>query len=323
MRNLAERRVLITGAGRGVGRALAQAFAEHGAEVVVTDVDPQAAAETVTALSRAGANCCGYPMDVTDRDSVRDVRQRLHQARGPIQVLVNNAGVVYGGPLLDVPWEHHRRTFLVNILGMVAVTYEFLPDLISAEEAHLVNLASAAGLVPLPYATTYASSKSAVVGFSESLAEELRLLGYRHVGVTTVCPSFIQTGLFDGAKPPRLSGFLTAEDVARLVLSAVLKNRPRVLTPWLVKLVPLGRELLPVSIGRWLCDTLGVTTSMARWCGHTVPAPTAADGQTVASKPDASADGSPGTIQWPEDQATSDAKDESTEDSAEPRKKAA
>jgi len=306
-----------------VGRALAHAFAERGAEVVVTDVDPEAMAETVGALTRAGTSARGYPMDVTDRDSIRSVHEQLQRELGPIQILVNNAGVVYGGPLLDVAWEQHRRTYAINVLGTVGVTYEFLPDLVAADEAHLVNLASAAGLVPLPYATTYASSKSAVVGFSESLAEELRLLGYRHVGVTTVCPSFIRTGLFAGAKPPRLSRLLTPEDVARLVLSAVVKNRPRVLTPWLVKLVPLGRELLPVSVGRWLCDRLGVTTSMAQWCGHTAPAPATAAGHAIASMPNAPTDSPPETIQWPEKVAESDATPPQIRDSLEPRKNAA
>ena len=131
-----------------------------------------------------------------------------------MDVLVNNAGIVHGGPFLDVPVERHLATYRVNVLGLVAVTHAFLPDLIASADSHLVNIASASGYIGLPHGSTYASSKWAVIGFSESLLLELELHGHRHVHVTTVCPSYVTTGLFDGARAARTTSLLSPERLA-------------------------------------------------------------------------------------------------------------
>jgi short-subunit dehydrogenase len=202
---------------------------------------------------------------------IRAVRERVHAEHGPLDVLVNNAGVAYGGAFLDVPLEQHHATYRVNLLGEVAVTHAFLPDLIGRSEAHLVNVASASGFIALPYATTYASSKWGVLGFSESIREELRLLGHRHVSVTAVCPSYIDTGMAAGVSVPRLSRMLRSADVARLVVQAVKKRRELVLTPWLVKITPFSKGVLPPSWFRRTCDWLGITGGMSTWHGHNPP----------------------------------------------------
>src|SRR5262249_61797405 len=125
----------------------------------------------------------GFPLDVTDEAQVTAVREAVHAEGGPIDVLVNNAGVVFGGPFLQVPAAKHRTTVAVNLNGLLTVTHAFLPDLIGRPEAHLVNVASATAFGPLPWGTSYAATKWAVLGFTESLREEFRLLGHRHVGL--------------------------------------------------------------------------------------------------------------------------------------------
>jgi all-trans-retinol dehydrogenase (NAD+) len=184
---------------------------------------------------------------------------------------VNNAGVAFGGPFLDVPLDQHHATYRVNLLGEVAMAHAFLPGMIERPEAHLVNVASASGFIALPFATTYASSKWGVLGFSESIREELRLLGHRHVAVTAVCPSYIDTGMAAGVRVPYLSRMLQAADVARLVVQAVRKRRELILTPWLVKLTPFSKGILPPSWFRRSCDWLGITRSMSTWYGHNGP----------------------------------------------------
>jgi all-trans-retinol dehydrogenase (NAD+) len=271
MRDLNGKLVLITGAGHGLGREMALAFAATGARVIATDLAADRAAETQAMVRKAGGQATAFALDVTDNAMIVAVRDRVHSEQGALEVLVNNAGVAFGGPFLDVPLEEHHATYRVNLLGEVAMTHAFLPDLIGRSEAHLVNVASASGFIALPYATTYASSKWGVLGFSESIREELRLLGHRHVSVTAICPSYIDTGMAAGVSVPHLSRMLRSADVARLVVQAVKKRRELVLTPWLVKITPFSKGVLPPAWFRRTCDWLGITRSMTTWHGHQPP----------------------------------------------------
>jgi all-trans-retinol dehydrogenase (NAD+) len=187
---------------------------------------------------------------------------------GRIDVLVNNAGLVYGGGFLDIPLEQHLTTYRVNTLGLVAMTHAFLPDLLAGPDGHVVNVASASGFIGLPFGATYASSKWAVIGFSESLALELELQGAGHVHVTSICPSYVATGLFDGVEPPRFTKLLTADRVAALTVRAVLKNKPHVRAPWLAAVTPILKGLLPFRLFYRSAALLGVNTSMMQWRGR-------------------------------------------------------
>jgi short-subunit dehydrogenase len=262
---LARKRVLITGAGHGLGRAMALEFARAGANVIVTDRD---ASRVTAVVQELGSPAVGLPLDVTVSNQVLAVREQVHAAGGPIDVLVNNAGIVAGGPFLDVPLDRHLATVAVNLSGVLAVTHAFLPDLLGRPEARVVNIASASAIVALPRASSYAATKWAVLGFSESLREELRLAGPRHVRVSTICPSYISTGLFDGAKPPRLTRLLTPEAVARAVRRATERGTEFVLLPWSVRALYAIAGVLPRRLYLGLCRRLGVSASMTGWRGH-------------------------------------------------------
>jgi len=266
--------VLITGAGRGIGQALAWRFAREGCHVLVADLPGQSVDETLEGVVARGGEATALTLDVTERDSVAAAAARVRNEIGGLDVLVNNAGTVRGGAFLEVPLEDHLLTHEVNTIGPVIVTHEFLGDLIARPEAHLVNIASASGFIGLPWGSTYASSKWALIGLGESLRLELASLGHRHVGVTTVCPSYTRTGLFDGARPARTTRVLTPERLADRVVHAVTHNRPFVRTPWLVALVPLMRGVLPTRLFDAVGRIFGATTSMQQWRGRT----SAADG---------------------------------------------
>ncbi|MCB1043397.1 MAG: SDR family oxidoreductase [Acidobacteria bacterium] len=268
MTQLSGKRVLITGAAQGIGFAIARAFAEKGAEIVLTDVQSEVLDRARATLTGEGKNAHAYVMDVTDQNAVLATRDAVHKDLGPIDVLVNNAGIVFGGAFLDVPLEKHRLTYGINTLGVMGVTHAFLPDLIAKPEAHLVNLASASGFLGLPYGTTYASSKWSVIGFSESIRLELEQLGHKHVHVTTVCPSYINTGLFEGVKAPLLTPILDPKKLAQQIVRAVSKNRIFLRTPFMVKTVPLLQGLLPRRAVDWIQAKFGVTASMSFWRGH-------------------------------------------------------
>lgn len=268
MRVLRDKRVLITGGAAGIGRSLAEHFAARGARVVLLDINAHALETAVGALKRDGAQASGYQLDVTDRDAIRLVRARVLEQEGPIDILINNAGIVFGGPFLEVPFEKHLRTFQINTLGLVAVTHAFLPDLVDRPEAHLVNMASASGLIGLPFGSTYAASKWAVIGFSESIRLEMSMLGHHHVSVTTVCPSYVSTGLFDGAQAPRTTSLLTPDELAGMVIRSVERNRNFVLTPWLVKVTPVLKGVLPTRVFDIVAWQFGATSSMSHWKGR-------------------------------------------------------
>ena len=272
MQSLRNKRTLITGAAAGIGKALAEQFGAQGAQLLLVDLNHTTLDATAAELRARGISVQSYPLDVTDLPGITALRDRIHRDGGPIDVLVNNAGLVFGGSFLDVPLEKHLLTYQVNTVGLVAMTHAFLPDLIGRSDAHLVNLASASGHIGLPFGTTYASSKWSVIGFSESLLLELQLLGHAHVHVTTVCPSYVSTGLFEGVKAPFSTSLLTPDVLAIEVVDAVLANTPAVNTPWLVKVTPILKGLMPFDLFYRMAAWLGVNTSMLSWRGHTADA---------------------------------------------------
>lgn len=265
MTSLREARALITGGAQGIGFALAQQLAAVGAEVILTDIDDETLDNASDAIRREGGQCASYKLDITDLEAILIIREAIMSEHGPINVLVNNAGLAFSGSFLEVPVEQHLRTYKVNIEGVVAVTHAFLPQMLESARAHLVNIASAAGFIPLPKASTYASTKWAIVGFSESIRRELELLGHGHVGVTTVCPSFVATQMFSGITPPLLTKILSPQELALKVVEAVETDKVMLLEPWLVKLTPFLMGAFPRRVTDRLSDILGLSTVIDTW----------------------------------------------------------
>jgi short-subunit dehydrogenase len=268
VQTLRGKRALVTGGASGIGKAMAERFAAAGAEIILVDLNEAALRETAAGFERNGTRVRTYTLDVTDTSRITGLKEQIQRDVGRIDVLVNNAGLVFGGGFLDVPLEKHLTTYRVNTLGLVAMTHAFLPDLIAGTDGHVVNVASASGYIGLPFGATYASSKWAVLGFTESLALELDLQGHGHVHVTAICPSYVATGLFDGAKAPFGTKLLTADRVADMTVKAVLGNKPSVRTPWLVQVTPILKALTPFRLFYRVAALLGVNTSMMQWRGR-------------------------------------------------------
>jgi all-trans-retinol dehydrogenase (NAD+) len=281
MSKLDGRRVLITGGAQGIGFEMAKKFAGRGAEIVIADLNEKKLAEAKAEIEAMGVSAWGFPVDVTNPASIASLRAQIAAEAGPIDVLVNNAGVVFGGPFIETPLDQHFKTYEVNTLGLVAMTHAFLPGLIDRPEAHVVNISSASGFIGLPYGSTYASSKWAVIGFSESIRSELNMLGHKHVHVTIVCPSYIGTGMFEGAEAPKTTHLLEPDFVAEKVVHAVEHNSVYVMEPWLVKVTPLLRDLLPVKLYDRISHLFGADTSMAHWTGRDGDAESEAEAEPV------------------------------------------
>ncbi len=273
MKILKGKRVLITGAGHGIGRTQSLAFAREGSVVIGTDMNAESLPQLAEDIRAAGGEAHTFPLDVTDEGQIRDIRDEINNTLGPIDCLVNNAGIVCGGSFLDIPLEKHLLTYRVNTLALVAMTHIFLPDLLTREQAHIVHIASASGYVGLPFGTTYASSKWAVIGFSESLRQELQELGHRHIGVTAICPGYIKTGMFEGVTQPRGMRILTPELIANRVVTAVKRNKPLVIEPPIARLAPMMLGIIPTRMLDSIGKIFGTNTSMQQWRGHRETSP--------------------------------------------------
>jgi all-trans-retinol dehydrogenase (NAD+) len=284
MTTITSKHVLVTGGASGLGRGLVMRCAALGATVSLLDVDEAGAVAAAAAAAAQGAGpAAGYACDVGDRDQVAAVAQRVQQAAGPVDILINNAGVVSGRPLLDLTDERIETTFRVNTLGLFWVTRAFLPAMVERGSGHVVVVASAAGLIGSPRQTDYSASKHAAVGFTEALRLELRRSAPT-LRTTVVCPYYIDTGMFAGVKTrfPALLPILREEDVVAAIIDAVHFDRPQVQLPWIVRTLPAMR-LLPVAVFDRLADFLGLTTAMDEFRGREVVSEPS--GRAPASEP--------------------------------------
>jgi NAD(P)-dependent dehydrogenase (short-subunit alcohol dehydrogenase family) len=184
--HLKNKQVLITGAGSGIGRAAALAFARRGANIVASDINPEVLDAVKHEIEALGVSCLTHVADVSDESAMKEFADLVHAKVGAVDVLVNNAGVAYLGRFLDGDLDHWARVLNVNLMGVVHGCRYFIPPMISAGGARQVlNVASGAGNYPTPSLAAYCASKYAVTGFSEVLKMEL---ANSAVGVTTVCP---------------------------------------------------------------------------------------------------------------------------------------
>jgi len=256
--------VLVTGGGSGLGRRMALEAARRGARVLIWDISADGGTNVRNEIRRAGGLAEAQAVNVADRDSVKEAAS----AAGPVDVLINNAGVVTGRLLLDAADEDIQRTFNVNVMALYWVTRAFLPGMVERGRGTVVTVASAAGLVGVARQTDYSASKFAAFGFNESLRAELRA-GRTGVDTLVVCPYYIDTGMFDGVRTrfPRLLPILKEELVAAKVLDGIESGRRKLVLPPLVNLVPAAR-LLPVGTFDRLMDVLGINRTMDRFTGR-------------------------------------------------------
>ena len=262
--NLVGKNVFVTGAARGIGAELAAVLADRGASLFLSDVNAEALASVVKTLQADGATVESVVLDVRDASQLEALRGRSLA----VDVLINNAGVVYGGSLLDTPLEVHRATIAVNLDGVIGVTHAMLPSMIKRPEAMVVNIASAAGFIGLPLATSYAASKWGVLGFGESLRLELAELGHTHVRVMHVCPGYVRGELFAGASPVSTTSLLSPAILAERIVRGIERNRLWVRTPWMVRWTRVLMAVLPRPIADWVLRATGTARSMRGWRGR-------------------------------------------------------
>ncbi|WP_439883524.1 SDR family oxidoreductase [Pontibacter sp. MBLB2868] len=261
--------ILITGGASGIGKLMGQMCLNRGASrLIIWDINSEMLQEVADALTKEKYTVSTYQVDVADPEQVQQAAAHILGTTGAPDIIINNAGVVVGKTF----WEHSyldiQRTMNINALGVMYVAKAFLPDMLSRGSGHIVNIASAAGLLPNPRMSVYASSKWAVIGWSESLRLELEEY-YPAIHVTTVTPSYIDTGMFGGVKAPLLTPLLKPEKMAAAVLDAVEKNKILLRKPSIVYLLPILRGILPTRVFDFLIGRLfKIYTSMEHFAGR-------------------------------------------------------
>lgn len=268
MTDLARKNVLITGAASGIGRLMAEKIASLGARVILWDVSQQGLNELSAELQGRRYTVAAYHCDLADRSAIYATAARVLEEHGPVDVLVNNAGIVSGKPLLEASDEEILHTFSVNTLALFWTTRAFLPAMLKRGSGHIVNIASAAGLVGVPRLTDYTASKFAAVGFDEALRLELQRQG-ANIVTTIVCPYYIATGMFAGARTrfPWLLPILEPDYVAERIVGAIRANRRRLVMPRFV-LTALPLRLLPPRLFDTLTRFFGISGSMDEFTGR-------------------------------------------------------
>ncbi|MBA2522638.1 MAG: SDR family oxidoreductase [Solirubrobacterales bacterium] len=233
--------VAITGGARGIGKSTATALVRRGARVAIGDLDLELAEQTANEL---GGKVVAYELDVTDRGSFERYLDAAEKDLGPIDVLINNAGIMPVGPLVEESDETARIMVDINLHGVLLGTKLAFERMMSRGGGHIVNIASQAGKAGLPGGATYCATKHAVVGMSEAVRAEGREYG---IEVSCVMPAVVNTELADGLPDTRGVKKLEPQDVADAIVEAIETNRFDVWVPRSTATIAVMMNLLPRS----------------------------------------------------------------------------
>src|SRR5690606_17664815 len=242
---------VITGAGSGIGRALAEALARRGAKLALSDVDTDGLAETVKRCERYGAEIKSDRLDVTERERVLRYVDEVKAHFGVVHQVYNNAGIAFHGEVTRTEFKDIERVMDVDFWGVVNGTKAFLPMLIESGDGHVINVSSLFGLIAVPGQAAYNSAKVAVRGFTEALRQEM-LIAKAPVKVTCVHPGGIKTAVArsatyaEGSDAKRAAADFdrklaihTPEMAAETILDGAARGHGRVLIGWEAKLLDL------------------------------------------------------------------------------------
>ncbi|WP_298451137.1 SDR family NAD(P)-dependent oxidoreductase [uncultured Marinobacter sp.] len=238
MKDLKNKVAVITGAGSGIGRALAKALAVRGCRLALSDVNEEGLAETAAGLT--GSEVKTYRLDVGDRDAIYAHAAEVVKDFGQVNVIINNAGVALSATVREMSDEDFEWIMDIDFWGVAHGTRAFLPHLIASGDGHVVNISSVFGLIGVPTQSAYNAAKFAVRGFTESLRQEMRM-EKQPVAVSCVHPGGIRTNIANSARMSRLEsatelrkGFdqiamTTPEKAAETIVKGILKNESRIL----------------------------------------------------------------------------------------------
>lgn len=263
---------LVTGAASGIGRLIALGLAAKGCKLVIWDVNGDGLEVVAKEIEAADGVVHSYKCNLRDRKEISKTAEKVKEEVGEVSLLINNAGIITGKKFMDCCDEEISATIDVNILSHFWTIKEFLPSMFQQNRGHIVSIASIAGYTGLAGAVDYCSSKFAAVGLMEALRQELLSQKKNGIQLTTVCPSLITTGMFDGVRFrfPNLVGFgtLTPQYAASKVIDAIEKNQIHLTMPRGAYLSTALQHILPERATDLLLAFLGADVAMNTFTGR-------------------------------------------------------
>ena len=272
--NLKNKIVLVTGAAKGIGLATVKRLLKKEAKVILWDFQPDDLNTAVQSLKNEGHDVFSQVCDVTNKEQVYHNAEVIKKEIGDIDILINNAGTVYTGYMLDRSDAELENMINVNFTSMIYTIRAFMPAMLEKNKGHIVNISSASSLIGAPKLAIYAATKWAVMGLTESLRMEAIKMGKKGVKFSSVHPNFLKKGLFEGTKLNLLGsifapGVKSHDAVAKVIVNKAIRwgfHSPKV--PWIMNQSVLLRALLPSSLLIKFGNIYGVNNMMDEYTGY-------------------------------------------------------
>ena len=272
--NLKNKLVLITGGAKGIGLATAQRILNEGGKVILWDFNEDDLNKTVNNFKEKGFDVFSQICDVTNKEQVYSNANIIKEKFGSLDILINNAGTVYTGYMLDRSDEELENLINVNFTSMIYTIRAFMPGMLEKNSGHIINISSASSMTGAPKLAVYAATKWAVAGLTESLRLEVQKMGKSGVRFSSIHPNFLKKGLFEGTKLNFLGqllapGVKSHDAVAKVIVNRAIKlgfHSPKV--PWIMNQVVLLRALLPSSLLIKVSSLYGLYDMMDDYKGY-------------------------------------------------------
>ena len=272
--NLKNKLVLITGGAKGIGLATAQRILNEGGKVILWDFKEDDLNKTVNNFKEQGFDVFSQICDVTNKEQVYSNANIIKEIFGGIDILINNAGTVYTGYMLDRTDKELENMINVNFTSMVYTIRAFMPAMLEKNKGHIINISSASSLIGAPKLAIYAATKWAVMGLTESLRLEAIKMGKKGVRFSSIHPNFLKKGLFEGTKLNILGsifapGVKSHDTVAKVIVNRAIRfgfHSPKI--PWIMNQSVLLRALLPSSLLVKFGSLYGLNSMMDDYTGY-------------------------------------------------------
>ena len=272
--NLKNKLVLIPGGAKGIGLATAQRILNEGGKVILWDFKEDDLNKTVNNFKEQGFDVFSQICNVTNKEQVYSNANIIKEKFGSLDILINNAGTVYTGYMLDRSDEELENLINVNFTSMIYTIRAFMPGMLEKNSGHIINISSASSMTGAPKLAVYAATKWAVAGLTESLRLEVQKMGKSGVRFSSIHPNFLKKGLFEGTKLNFLGqllapGVKSHDAVAKVIVNRAIKlgfHSPKV--PWIMNQVVLLRALLPSSLLIKVSSLYGLYDMMDDYKGY-------------------------------------------------------